>query len=853
MTAALSTRQAWFWLLAFFALFSARASAALKPEQVPAFKIRARVTGAGNSGKIFSFQLASATSQKAEAGAWSDWMVFERAQIEKNLKDYPAIYLQRFSIVTRLRVDPASAHTTVVEAELVFDENNQIFPLHGELFGPNLGILIWRNEHQQPQAATMAEYNRRYWQPIAGLKEVPQRPRYFPIIDRFIGGDDDRTAWREGIQGLGRAGFNAIMLPPSAKIRELLLDSGLSRTACAVYNPPGYAFDYGTNINPATLRTWAHDELGPYVKAGYSAHDMSAFAMSDEPGWYYPSTFKGLTNSPTALKRFRTYVQQQGLQPSLLGAQSWDQVWPIGRSQATDLPSRRLFYWSMRFFPWDSARHFAASTRALEEAFYPDMPILVNWNFFSGRSYVPGPVANNPDKQSPDAAMGGHDWLEFGKMRGCTMLWTEDWFPDSMAYQWSFYCSKLRCAAQKSDIDFGGYIIPRTAGDREDGILQKILCVAGSGGKCLKYFVFGPEYNFPGNCYSENSRVLPKMAEAHSMIAAAEETLWPGRRPQPEVAIVMPRSSQFWDLKTNPPKDAIEDATNNHLNNHTVDYMAEVFDLYLALQHANIPVDFVDEDDLSPAALKGYQVLYLTQPNLPVRSQHGVLQWVRRGGTLARSPNAVSRDRYDEPSRVFPEMLDFLEVPRERALIPDLKALKTSGRVDDPPSSFTSIGPRSRFEKVRGKSLVKFDDGSPAIIRTKLGAGQVIQYAWFPGLTYAASASRQTGKLPTGFSETVRKWILLPVTLAELVSPVQTSRPMVETPLLLSSAGGAITLLNWTGEDIPVLRVKARVPFVPERVQSVKHGSLEFKERGKVVEFSLPLGAGDIVTLHPRR
>ena len=29
--------------------------------------------------------------------------------------------------------------------------------------------------------------------------------------------------------------------------------------------------------------------------------------------------------------------------------------------------------------------------------------------------------------------------------------------------------------------------------------------------------MFGPEYNFPGNCYSENIKVLPKMAEAHGM------------------------------------------------------------------------------------------------------------------------------------------------------------------------------------------------------------------------------------------------------------------------------------------------------------------------------------------------
>jgi hypothetical protein len=54
----------------------------------------------------------------------------------------------------------------------------------------------------------------------------------------------------------------------------------------------------------------------------------------------------------------------------------------------------------------------------LEKAFAPGKPVLTNWNFFSGRLYVPGPVANNEDKESPDAAMGGHDWLEFGRLHG---------------------------------------------------------------------------------------------------------------------------------------------------------------------------------------------------------------------------------------------------------------------------------------------------------------------------------------------------------------------------------------------------------------------------------------------------
>ena len=48
-------------------------------------------------------------------------------------------------------------------------------------------------------------------------------------------------------------------------------------------------------------------------------------------------------------------------------------------------------------------------------------------------------------------------------MRGDTMLWTEDWFADGKAYQWSYYCAKLRSAAARQNLQFGGYVIPRTS------------------------------------------------------------------------------------------------------------------------------------------------------------------------------------------------------------------------------------------------------------------------------------------------------------------------------------------------------------------------------------------------------
>lgn len=69
------------------------------------------------------------------------------------------------------------------------------------------------------------------------------------------------------------------------------------------------------------------------------------------------------------------------------------------------------------------------------------------------------------------------------------------------------------------------------------------------------------------------------------------------------------------------------------LNRATVDYLAEVFDLYLALQHANIPVEFIDEDDLSPQGLN--DSCYLLGVRILSRYDNG--HW-----TSGESPYVVS-------------------------------------------------------------------------------------------------------------------------------------------------------------------------------------------------------------------
>jgi hypothetical protein len=437
-------------------------------------------------------------------------------------------------------------------------------------------------------------------------------------------------------------------------------------------------------------------------------------------------------------------------------------------------------------------------------------------------------------------------------LRGSTALWTEDWFSDAQAYQWSFYASKLRSAAEKSDVIFGGYVVPRAAGDREDGILQKILTLIGSGAKIVNSYVFGPEYSFPGNCYSEKPGLLRKIAHANGMIGAAEDVLWPGKRPQARVAILSPKSSEMWDAKGIPIPTQVSDATNTDLNRFTVDYMAEVADLYLALQHANIPVDFIEEEDLSHSGLAPYLVVYVTEPDIPEESQKELATWVEGGGTLIAISNAGTMDRYDEPTTILAGLRGAHSPERARVLIPNLGAINAIGKVHAGSLEATAWGPQDRMANTaEGNVVAHFEDDSPAIIRRSLNKGTVVHFAWLPGLSYVKSSSADRGKLPWKFSPVIRDWIVAPVKDAGIELPVEVSEPMVETPMLCSSAGVAVTVLNWNNDRIDNLGLTIRVPFRVKSVISVIHGPLKFDRTPQAIRVSLPVVSADIVVIKP--
>ena len=836
-------------------------ASALRLDDLPEIGVRVRVRQVDGrsvaADETFTLRLASLPPVTFGGTDWSPWAETTREACARLLDTYPnknnRLPQMRLLVAVKPTAQPGGTLDLDVETRL---RDGEVSRMPAELTGPTLGVLVWRGGDDALHVDTLAGHGRRVYDAAMRAAVLPpaDRPRRILFGERYIGGDSDAIAHREGIERLCGLGFNALHAVPKPFV-EHVRAGGITQLWGAVYNPPGYAFNFATN-RAAVFREFVAKQVAHAVESGWQRPEIALWVTSDEPGWYYPATTTNLNADPLALADFHAYLRERGLTPGALGAADWSAVRLTGRQTCRDVNSRRRFYWSNRFIPWASSRFFAEVTRAYEAELGEGFPVMVNFNNFMGRLYQPGPVGNNRDKTDPDAAMGQHDWMEFGRLRGSTCIATEDWFGDASAPQWSFYATRLRSAGELSGVGFGALVIPRVSGQRPEGMAQKLLALVGQGAKHIKFFTFGPEYNFPGNCYAYNTPVYQALSLGMGIVGRAEDLLAPGRLVPPEVARLMPQSAQLWDLEDQRVASGLMDVTNTDLFRSHMAYHAETYGIHLALQHAAIPVQAIDEETCADPSLNRYKVVFVTAPDLPQEAAEGLLRWVRAGGTLVLTAGSGLHDRYHQPLNTLCEAAASTPAQAVRPLLSRLQALEPGGRVTAGTNTAVFFGARERLTTGDAGVQATFDDGSPAVTARALGRGRILRVAVYPGLCYRRSAGQTTGGLPSGFDPFWRGLLLQPVRAAGVVAPVKLDRPLIEAPVLTSAAGTAVTLLNWRGEPQREVRVAVRTMARPARVVSARTGPIPFEAQPEaaggfqmVTRFTIDLADVDVISL----
>ena len=365
---------------------------------------------------------------------------------------------------------------------------------------------------------------------------------------------------------------------------------------------------------------------------------------------------------------------------------------------------------------------------------------------------------------------------------------------------------------------------------------------------------------FPGNCYSNRpylADIAKGINKAHGMIALAEDLLHPGERPMAQVGVLAPRSSFVWDTVT----VAGELQNLENLTAHVSDYAAEVYGIYLAMNvHASIQVDILDEDMASTHFfLSHLKLLIITEPNVPEGTMQAVSQWVKAGGTLLTTSGAAMFDRLNDTTAVLRNLTGVAEEPRPRLNInyqtdsycccppcPSGGAsawpVAAKGTMHWPaPASvhgnFAAIGIRSKTSistvnsaATHATTLGSFADGSPAVVRTIVGKGAAVHFNFLPGLSYLPNATNwERLPLPSEFPSTLRETLVAAAMDAGVQPLVHGCSEFVEMPMLLSSAGAVVTVLNWRDDVFSAqypLEINVTLPFKPASVESVEHGPL---------------------------
>jgi hypothetical protein len=286
-----------------------------------------------------------------------------------------------------------------------------------------LGLLVGKRAATGKYfVETFRQHNAaRYWPAFSSLPPTQTAPEHFPIMDGFRTGDNDLGATEDALAAANRLGLHGLMSDAPAWLEQRVLGYQLTaaggEVALLEYLPgrPSRESD--------NLTQWAAQTARPLLAAGYLPDQVKVSPIHDEPGLAIPAALPPVGNAswPAVTKRWIAFLQANGLTPTQLGAAAWPDVLPAvaaGAAAGASLADRQLYYWSLRFVSHDSSWYLASATKALEAELVEGAPIYVNWNNMAAHWYYPSVTGTG---------QLNHDWFEFARLRGSTMLWTGEY------------------------------------------------------------------------------------------------------------------------------------------------------------------------------------------------------------------------------------------------------------------------------------------------------------------------------------------------------------------------------------------------------------------------------------------
>lgn len=609
-----------------------------------------------------------------------------------------------------------------------------------------------------------------------------------------------------------------------------------------------WLMDNGSYSRPRLedMKKLATEAAAKFRTAGKRPEDIAFCMLTDEPNGQDDAL---LAKDDASNERFRTWLKAVGKRPADLGVADWQDVKAVLASDRDKFPELHVF--TQRFRTRSLGDFMATQRGVLKNAYGADFPTLVN--FSDGAVYFANVYGL------------GIDYFELLDTPNQNAIWNEDWSSLASTYQCSTYNVELmRAAARKHGQTLGHYLIAYAGRKPWDVKLTAAGQVA-RGVKVLENFFYGVSWGsheggpaWASSAWHAKPETWRGNAEIVREIGGIEDILLPAKPVKSEVALLYSTSTDAWTLN----------------RNHAHGF--ERMHTWLALAHAQVPIEVLSERDVESGLLTACKVCYLSGPNLSRAAAEKLKTWVSAGGVLWLTADAATRDEFNRPLATLNELrparlgeLTINDLLLYGGKLMTHLPIRDEVRVGQAGMPVVSV--KQTVQAKDGTTILgKYRDGTPALVVGPHGKGRVYQAGFFPGLAYIypaltahKKASESKGGLnkpdqeilnrsdnPWQFPAGTRELLLVPVRDARPRLPIECDTPLVDAVLMESSVGAVIPLANYTLQPLPRIKLRVNLSRPVSRVESVHRGELKFTRRDpNLIEFELPLDSTDFVTL----
>jgi len=513
-----------------------------------------------------------------------------------------------------------------------------------------------------------------------------------------------------------------------------------------------------------------------------------------------------------------------------------------------------LYYYTRLAMKDKGAKLYAEGT-----AFYKSKGVLTGTNYSPHANYLVTEM----------------DYIRPFKLKALSMPWSEDYIwqiPEFSVQIMGYLTGGLRAGAKYDNLPIHMYVMPHTPGNTPRGFRLSYYTAIGHGAKMINYFCASPlAVGATENYMDTNDLGMWKEVHRCTHEAGIFENYVMDGNPRPaKVAFLLSSVDEV-----------LTDVNNFALALHNNERKA----LYHALRQAQVPVDFISEDDLIEGRAKEYHTIYVTQQHLHSQGIAALTKWITAGGTAIAHIGGGFTNEMQKPNPATNALFGI----KDQSISIDPNLVKKHLLKENQPFFFKQDLPhvepidtatwanqkvpvlvwKQKLVPSDGKVIATFADGSAAGVEKLHGKGKAVLLGFLPGQSYVKSAlpipARPADRggvneamshfIPTNVDAKLRAAMVDAYLPKEYTRPVSCSVQLVEPTLIDTPAKGgkpariAVSLANFSGA--PVKELVVTIPGVKgvTAVRSVEHAQVKHAITPEGLTITLPLDVADMLLI----